>query len=54
MGPGADAWGYPTERPLSRGPSERYVALYAAPPTPDERDDDDRHQYFRTTSFFDC
>ena len=24
MGPGADAWGYPTERPLSRSPFERY------------------------------
>ena len=28
MGPGAEAWGYPTERPLSRSPYERYVALY--------------------------
>jgi hypothetical protein len=33
MGPGADAWGYPTERPLSRSPYERYVALYAADPS---------------------
>jgi len=32
MGPGADAWGYPTERPLSRSPFERYVAHYAADP----------------------
>jgi hypothetical protein len=30
MGPGADTWGYPTERPLSRSPFECYVALYAA------------------------
>ena len=33
MGPGADAWGYPTERPLSRSPYERYVALYVADPS---------------------
>jgi len=27
MGPGADAWGYPTERSLSRGPFDRLSDL---------------------------